>query len=114
LPATELEKAKADPENFNVDEYVDIAIEVGAEDVTLEPGMEGPYLQFECHFNDVSKVQRALEEAGHTVESGEALYVATSPVPVSADFLDSVGKMSDKLEQFPEFIKFYSNVVPED
>ena len=45
LPEDELKVAEADPENFNIDKYVDLAIEVGAEDVTLEPGESGPILR---------------------------------------------------------------------
>ena len=44
LPEADLESALAHPDNFNLDKFVDVAIEAGAEDVSLEPGEEQPYL----------------------------------------------------------------------
>ena len=45
LPEADLESALAHPDNFNLDKFVDVAIEAGAEDVSLEPGEEQPYLK---------------------------------------------------------------------
>jgi len=115
LPEDELKVAEADPENFNIDKYVDLAIEVGAEDVTLEPGESGPILRFECHPHSVALVSRKIEEESSLVlDSLEARFVPTVEVPATKEHMENMDKLLAKLELFPEFMKFYTNVVPED
>ncbi|XP_005091608.1 probable transcriptional regulatory protein Dgeo_2194 [Aplysia californica] len=114
VPEEELTTAQSDPDNFNLDKYVDMAIEAGAEDVTLETESETPYLQFLCSPHDVFKVQKVLEDSGLTVNSGERTYIPNLMVPVSQEFLTALGKMTDKLETFPDVIKYYFNIEPEE
>ena len=45
LPESEAVNASADPDGFCLDKYIDVAIEASAEEVTLEIGSDGPFLQ---------------------------------------------------------------------
>ncbi|GFO44743.1 translational activator of cytochrome c oxidase [Plakobranchus ocellatus] len=114
LPEDELSKAANDPDAFCLDKYIDMAIEASAEEVTLEMGLEKPYLQFKCPPFELSRVQKCLEDLGLTVISSERTYIPTTVVPVSQEFLETLDKMSDKLDLHPDVIKYYFNVRPEN
>lgn len=113
LSESEAQSATADPDGFCLDKYIDIAIEAGAEEVTLERGPGGPYLQFKCPPFELPQVQKSLENMGLTVINGERLYIPTTVIPVTKDFLEALEKLSDKLELHPDVIKYYFNVEPQ-
>ena len=58
-------------------------------------------------------MQKSLEGMGLSVISGERVYIPTTVIPVSKDFLETIDKMSEKLDLHPDIIKYYFNVEPE-
>ncbi|CAG5126482.1 unnamed protein product [Candidula unifasciata] len=113
LSEEELVAANADPDNFPLDKYVEVAIVVGAEDVKLEHDGEKPYIQFLCGPFDISKVSRNLNDAGFNVTRSERTCIPTVTVTVTQEFIENVNKLAEKLDGNSDVIKYHFNVVPE-
>jgi len=112
IPEEDLKSAQSDPDNFDIEKYVDIAIEVNAEDVTLEMGEEKPHLTFVCGPFDIAKVQTGLEDMRFVVKSAERTYVPTERIGVTPEYFEAIGKLEEKLDLYPEVVKYYFNVYP--
>ncbi|BFZ02545.1 hypothetical protein BsWGS_05584 [Bradybaena similaris] len=113
LSEEEVVAASADPEHFPLDKYVEVAIVVGAEDVKLEYDGDKPCVQFLCGPSEVSKVSRNLNDAGFNIIRSERTYLPTVTVTVTQEFLESLTKLSEKLDLNADVIKYYFNVMPE-
>uniref|UniRef100_A0A0B7ABD9 Translational activator of cytochrome c oxidase 1 n=2 Tax=Arion vulgaris TaxID=1028688 RepID=A0A0B7ABD9_9EUPU len=113
LSSEESAAARSDSETFPLDKYIEMAIEVGAEEVTLEDDGEKPYLQFICNPLEVPKVVKGLSAAGLSIVNNEKIYIPKVVVPVTSEFLEVVDKLTDKLDLNPDVIKYHFNVVPE-
>jgi len=117
LPEEERSVIKSDPGKFDLDKYVDLAIESGAdvEDVKLVSGIDLPFLQFECSPTVVDTVHSILEDAGLVVLSSEAIYLPNSTVPVENEFLELIAKSEQRmLADLPGFKGLYCNVEPKE
>ncbi|KAH9518544.1 Translational activator of mitochondrially encoded cytochrome c oxidase I [Bulinus truncatus] len=113
LSEEEVKLIQSDSKLFSLDKYVDLAIEAEAEEVTLQSGEEGPYLQFLSGPFDLDKVSKNLQNLGLTVVSGERAYIPNVVVPVSEEFLESVDKLIEKLDLNPDVVNYYFNIEPE-
>ncbi|XP_076461584.1 putative transcriptional regulatory protein Teth514_1449 [Babylonia areolata] len=95
----------------DLESYVDIAIEAGAEDVTLEEGEEGnKVLEFVCEPNDVYTVKKELEARQLAVGSAEVVFNTTSHVALDSSVLELIAKAMDKLDEHPDVLRVYINV----
>ncbi|KAK7109864.1 hypothetical protein V1264_013832 [Littorina saxatilis] len=96
----------------DADAYVDVAIEAGAEDVTVEEDEEGgKVLQFACEPNDVYAVKKELEARQLPVRSADVVFLSTSTVPLDSSSLEAIAKAMERLEEHPDVLKVYTNVV---
>lgn len=95
----------------DVDSYVDVAIEVGAEEVTLEEDSGEQVLQFLCEPREVYAVKKELEAREFPVRSAEIVFLTTKTVPFTDGALELLSKVLDKLDDHPEVIKVYTNVA---
>lgn len=103
----------AEGETPDLDKYVELAIEAGAEDVQLEDEDEGgsKVLQFFCGPKEVHGVKKKLEERQLPVRSAETVFFANSRVPMDAAGLDLLAKVMDKLDEHPAVLRVFSNIV---
>ncbi|KAL8600507.1 hypothetical protein ACOMHN_005001 [Nucella lapillus] len=95
----------------DLDPYIDIAIEAGAEDVTLEDDEEGnKFLQFLCDPGDLYAVKKELEARQLAVRSAEAVFNSTSVVALDSSILELIAKAMEKLDEHPDVLRVYINV----
>ncbi|KAK7508756.1 hypothetical protein BaRGS_00000322 [Batillaria attramentaria] len=98
-------------ETVDMDRYIDIAIEAGAEEVTLEDETGEKILQFMCEPGDVYSVQKELEARELPVRSAEVVFLTTNTVPFPAQDIEKLSKVLDKLDDHPDVLKVYTNVA---
>lgn len=84
------------------------AIETGAEEVTINEENE---FEFITDPNDVSKVSSNLEAAGYKIHAAEAEYLPTIVVSLPEEELENLSALYVKLQDVPEVMKYYDNVV---
>ncbi|KAL4222886.1 hypothetical protein ACF0H5_018926 [Mactra antiquata] len=113
---------KNDMQVSNMDEYLEIAIESGAEDVILTKIDEndeksGLVLKFHCDPKTLSKVTKEIENtfdleiSSSKVELQPTVYVTID----SEDDIEACRKIVEKLHSHHEFVALYDNItVPED
>lgn len=102
----------ADENNPDLEKYVDIAIEAGAENVTLEDSEEGgKILQFVCIADDVRSVKTELEKRDLDVMSAERTFIATQLVPMDSASVELVTKVIGRLEDHPEVMRVFTNIT---
>ncbi|XP_078482855.1 putative transcriptional regulatory protein Aasi_0624 [Ciona intestinalis] len=96
------------------EEYTDLAIEVGAEDVST---MEDGKLRFTCSLSDWKMVEKELKDKNITVEYADVEYVPNFPVEVSDDQLEAYENLIqltesvvDKTVGLVEFFNVTSNI----
>ena len=68
-------------------------------------------LQFVCEPNDVYAVKKELLARELPVTSAEVVFNAISTVPMDFSSLEVIGRVLDKLEEHPDVLKVYMNVV---
>ena len=97
----------AKAEGMERDEAELMAIDAGAEDLSVEDGAFEIYTAPE----ELMKVRDALEEAGFVCEKAEFDFVAKNPVKVeNAEDAQKVMKLIDALEDDEDVANVYSNV----
>ncbi|KAL5006762.1 hypothetical protein ScPMuIL_015568 [Solemya velum] len=107
-----IEIAVDDGEKVDMDKYLDIAIEAGAEEVTLElDDYNQPYLEFVCDPKDVHTVRKALEAMELNVRFCDSIYTTENPVELVEEDLQKMSKLMLKLEEHPDVIRIFDNIV---
>ena len=67
--------------------------------------------QFLCEPNDLYAVKKELEARQLPVRSAEVVFFTTSTVPLEPGTLDLIAKVMEKLDDHPDVLKVYTNVV---
>ena len=67
--------------------------------------------QFLCEPSDVYAVKKELEARQLPVRSAEVVFLSTSTVPMDSSSLEQMAKVLEKLEEHPDVLKVYTNVV---
>ncbi|XP_053374548.1 probable transcriptional regulatory protein TTE1135 [Mercenaria mercenaria] len=105
----------------NMDEYLEIAIETGAEDVILtkdENGDGDEYtLKFHCDPQTMKKTAKDIEETYNLEYSTcEVELFPHNWVTIdSKDDIEACTKIADKLQNHPEFVNLFDNIsMPDD
>lgn len=102
----QLEIKQADPEEVALS-----AIDAGADDVKIEDGNVEAYAQFE----DLKRVEEALEGQGLHVVGAETEMIPKASVPLDEKDAIQVMKLMDKLEDLEDVQRVYSNLdIPDE
>ncbi|RUS70069.1 hypothetical protein EGW08_022161 [Elysia chlorotica] len=91
---------------INEDELMEVALEVGAEDVVTH---EDGSIDVITDPNDFSDVQEALTEKGFAFESAEVTYDAETKADMDVALAEKVMNLIDKLEDLDDVQNVYSN-----
>ncbi|KAK6165248.1 hypothetical protein SNE40_022209 [Patella caerulea] len=100
------------PEDMkDLDEYVDVAIETGAEDVTLQEFEEGEkYLRFECEPATIMVVKSKLEKKGLEILDHQCEYIPNSYIELDETDANKMRKFFDKVEYLTSVDRVHVNV----
>ena len=89
---------------------MELAIEVGAEDVEVQHSSEGGELiQLKCEPNEVNTVCSAVREKGLEVSSTAVVYIAKSSVSLTLEQFQKAEKLVDLLNDQSDVVAVYSN-----
>ncbi|XP_069704983.1 translational activator of cytochrome c oxidase 1-like isoform X2 [Periplaneta americana] len=99
------------PENTSLETAVDHAIEVGAEDVAEVDSLEDRVLQFLCEASLLHRVRGKLEKLQYSIKTAECEFIALHHVALSDADLEAVGKLYNKLEEDPDVVQLFDNIV---
>jgi YebC/PmpR family DNA-binding regulatory protein len=94
----------------DADTVMDVAIEVGAEDVTTDE--DGHTII--CGFEDIGEVSKALEDKLGEAETVKAIWKPQNTVPVDEEKAQSLMKLIDTLEDDDDVQNVYSNFEVSD
>ncbi|KAL3831569.1 hypothetical protein ACJMK2_023308 [Sinanodonta woodiana] len=97
-------------DKVDMDKFLEVAIEAGAEDVAL--GKEGKRLalQFLTDVKELHSVKGQLDGRQLQVESCEYQYIPTTMVSLSPLELETVSKIVDKINSHPDVTNIYDNI----
>jgi YebC/PmpR family DNA-binding regulatory protein len=100
-----------DGEKYTEDQVLEVALEGGAEDVTLSDGV----IEVTTATEDFEAVVNALELKSLETTSAEISMVPETPVGVDKDTAAKIARLLDRLEENDDVQNVYSNVeYPED
>ncbi|XP_041366005.1 probable transcriptional regulatory protein Cagg_2594 [Gigantopelta aegis] len=99
-------------EKVDMDKYVEVAIETGAEDVMLQIDEDNnKYLEFFCEPSELNQVKKKLEEKGLDVQSASEEYFPALPVTPAEEDRDIIARFIGRLEnEFPEVVRIHVNI----
>lgn len=102
----------ADKGSISTERALELAIESGAEDVQETEDEEAkPILQFICDTSSTKTVQTALEDLGVLTLSTGMEYISNSPTPLPHAQLESSATLLDALNDFPDVVRVWDNIV---
>lgn len=98
-------------QNISTERALELAIEVGAEDVQeTEDEEEQPVLQFTCDIVDLKKVRASLEKLGMPITSAGLEFVPHNRSCLDADQLDAASTLIEVLTDFPDVVRVWDNI----
>ena len=92
------------------DELVDMAIEVGAEDINEESDI----IEIHCDPKDIEELKKSLSEAGWKWERAEVTFIPKNTVKVSGKEAENLMKLLNALDDHDDVQKVWSNFEIED
>lgn len=96
----------------NLETALELAIEVGAEDVSVESDEDNaPFLQFICGPRDLEIVRKALEVEHYNVTYSEYEYLPNLTYPLDANGIAILEKLVNRLYQHQDVVKIFDNAV---
>jgi YebC/PmpR family DNA-binding regulatory protein len=100
-----------DPKHIEEDRLMEVALEVGADDVQLVEGL----FEVTCDPKLFDTVRKALEDARVPTESAETSYIPTTSVELDVDNGKKMLKLRDLLEENDDVQNVYANDnIPEE
>lgn len=97
--------------SVDIDEATDIAIEIGAEEVS-EIEQEGEiYIKFICNPAHLMVVKNNLLKKNFDVISAVEEYIPHSLVEVNDEGIENISKLVDRVRALPEFVQVYDNIA---
>ncbi len=102
---------RIESEELNEDEFMEAAIEAGAEDVQFEDGSAIIYTAME----DFDQVRKSLEEQNFTIARAELTRVPETTVAIEGKTAESMLKLMEALEDNDDVQNVYANFdIPEE
>src|SRR5262249_9751817 len=101
----------ADPKHVAEDRLMEVALEVGADDVQIVEG----FYEVTCDPRLFETVRKALEDARIPTESAETSYIPTTSVDLDLENGRKMLKLKDLLEENDDIQNVYANDnIPEE
>ncbi|XP_059180653.1 translational activator of cytochrome c oxidase 1 isoform X2 [Centropristis striata] len=98
-------------QNILTEQALELAIEVGAEDVKeTADEEEQPLLQFICDLTDMRKVRASLEELGMQVTSAGLEFVPNTFSSLDQEQLDAASTLIEALSDCPDVVRVWDNI----
>ncbi|XP_076008077.1 translational activator of cytochrome c oxidase 1 [Genypterus blacodes] len=98
-------------QDINTERGLEVAIEVGAEDVQeTEDEEEQPLLQFICDVTDLKKVRTSLEELGMKITSAGVEFVTHTPTSLDQNQLEAASTLIEALNDDPDVVRVWDNI----
>lgn len=109
----------ADMEPVDMDKYLEVAIETGAEDVILteeedEEGKQKKILKFHCNPTHVNSVKKQIEDNNLEVSSAESDFVPLHWVTLQGPELTVAQTIYEKINDHEEVVKIFDNINTPD
>lgn len=99
-------------EKPDLESALELAIDVGAEDVSVESDEDGAlYLQFVTGEKSFGTVRKTLEAENHNVTYCEYEYLPIQLYPLDAHGIASLEMLVHKLYQYPDVVKIFNNAA---
>ncbi|XP_071318739.1 translational activator of cytochrome c oxidase 1 [Trachinotus anak] len=96
---------------ISTEKALELAIEVGAEDVQdSEDEEEQPLMQFICDTMDVNKVRASLEKLGMQIASSGVEFVPNTRSSLDQDQLDAASTLIEALSDCPDVVRVWDNI----
>ncbi|KAM7381710.1 hypothetical protein PAMA_012516 [Pampus argenteus] len=98
-------------QNITMDRALELAIEVGAEDVQeIEDEEEQPHLQFICDMMDLKKVRDSLEGLGMQIMSAGLEFIPRTVLSLDQDQLEAASTLIESLNDYPDVVRVWDNI----
>lgn len=99
---------------IDLDKYLEIGIEVGAEDVVIDKDSEDEkIIKFICDSRMVNQLDKALSSKGLEVLIAEAVYEPKTTVAIDQEQMEYLDKIINKLQESEDITNVYTNAVLE-
>lgn len=99
------------PADRDEEEMLDLALEAGAEDMTLEDG----FFNITTEFSQLYQVKKALQDKKAVIESSEIIMIPTNEVKLDKEQAAAVLKMMDAFEENDDVQNVYANFdIPDE
>ncbi|XP_029383824.1 translational activator of cytochrome c oxidase 1 [Echeneis naucrates] len=96
---------------ISTEKALELAIEVGAEDVEeSEDDEEQPLLQFICDTMDTIKVRASLENMGMQIISSGMEFVPNNLLSLDQDQLDAASTLIETVNDHPDVVRVWDNI----
>ncbi|KAJ7984442.1 hypothetical protein DPEC_G00354880 [Dallia pectoralis] len=98
-------------EGVSCEQALELAIEVGAEDVQeMDEEDEKPTLRFVCGLSEQKKVRTSLEELGVHTLSSSLEFIPNAPTKLSQDQLEAAFSLIEALNDYPDVVRVWDNI----
>ncbi|XP_030257326.1 translational activator of cytochrome c oxidase 1 [Sparus aurata] len=98
-------------QNVSTERALELAIEVGAEDVQeTEDEEEQPLLKFICDMMDMGKVRASLEQQGMPITSAGLEFVPRTLLSLDEDNLNAASTLIETLTDCPDVVRVWDNI----
>ncbi|XP_068161867.1 translational activator of cytochrome c oxidase 1 [Antennarius striatus] len=98
-------------QNISMERALELAIEVGAEDVQETEDEEGqPQMQFICDTKGMGKVKTSLQDLGMQITSSELEYFANTLVSLDQDHRDAASALIEALSENADICRIWDNI----
>ncbi|XP_073346417.1 translational activator of cytochrome c oxidase 1 [Pagrus major] len=98
-------------QNVSIERALELAIEVGAEDVQeAEDEEEQPLLKFICDMMDMGKVRVSLEQQGMPITSAGLEFIPRTLLSLDEDHLNAASTLIEALSDCPDVVRVWDNI----
>ncbi|XP_003425452.1 translational activator of cytochrome c oxidase 1 [Nasonia vitripennis] len=98
-------------DGHDIDNALDDAIEIGAEDAEKCKEEEKEFLMFSCQASELMKVRTKLEDLNYKIIQADVQYIPQVFVELNDEDMELVSKLYERLNNVEEVVGIYSNIL---
>ncbi|EZA56593.1 hypothetical protein DMN91_003139 [Ooceraea biroi] len=95
----------------DLEQAMEDAINIGAEDVEEFKENDKEYFQFKCDPNLVNKIKNLLENYQYSVLSAEETYIPKTVIQLNESDLEAISKIHDKISDLEDITNVHDNLA---